>query len=361
MRRVRLVLLVPLVCVASRLPAQWQASADVGTAHLRQTGIPESNAFTFGTGVDALSERAALRSRLLFSRAANARATGQGVVLGSVVGPNPTGPNWELSGALSEFVETGGTQTTSAEGMARFRVGGPGFGGSIGVGGGALSDRVDRRGLYRVQAIGWRTFGVDQLLTDASFVGTTASLLESQRYADFSASWRREHRGLEIGATAGARAGFSVASSGGWGYVDVAAWLAPNMALVIAAGRSLEDVPRGVPSTQYASVALRISSRARLGVFAARPPASVPKTMVTRTGVAMRVDGASRVELMADFTDWSVVELSHTSDAWTLEREVPAGLHRIAIRVDGGEWTSPPGLPHATDDLGGVVGLITVP
>jgi hypothetical protein len=75
----------------------------------------------------------------------------------------------------------------------------------------------------------------------------------------------------------------------------------------------------------------------------------------------MRVDGAARVELMADFTEWSVVELSHTSDAWILQREVPAGFHRIAIRVDGGAWTSPPGLPHATDDLGGVVGLITVP
>jgi hypothetical protein len=64
---------------------------------------------------------------------------------------------------------------------------------------------------------------------------------------------------------------------------------------------------------------------------------------------------------MADFTDWAVVPLERVGSDWRLARDVPPGLHRVAIRVDGGEWTSPPGLPRATDDLGGVVGLVTVP
>ncbi|MGH7617785.1 MAG: glycogen-binding domain-containing protein [Gemmatimonadaceae bacterium] len=343
------------------MPAQWQLAADIGTAHLRQSGIPESNAFTFGATADALGERAALRSSMLFSRASTAQATAQGVVVGSVAGPNTTGPNWELTGALSGFRATSATLTTSAEGVARLRFGGSTFGGAIGAGGGTLADRVDRRGLYAAQASAWRTLGVDQLIVDASYVGTTASLVEATKYADVSASWRRDYRGLEFGATAGARAGVAGASSGGWGSADGAVWLAPNVALVVAAGRSLEDVPRGVPRTSYASVAFRVASRSHSAVFDARPASPSQKTLVTRDGVSVRVDGAARVELMADFTDWDVVPLERSADAWRLVRAVPAGLHRVAIRVDGGEWTAPPGLPRTTDDLGGVVGLITVP
>lgn len=359
MRRVGLILF--LTCLASRLPAQWQASADLGSSHLRQTGIPESNAFIFGASVDGIAERAALRSRLLFSRAANAQATGQGVVVGSVVGPHSTGANWELSGALSGFIETNATLTTSAEGIARVRFGSSSVGAAIGAGGGTLADRIDRRGLYHGQATAWTTIGVDQFVADASFVGTTESLVEATRYADFSGSWRRDYRGFELGATAGARAGITAVSSGGWGSVDVTTWLATNVALVATAGRSLEDIPRGIPRTQYVSVAFRFASRSHVGVFASRPRASASPTVVTRSGFAVRLAGAASVELMADFTDWAPIALAQSPDAWTLSLAVPPGLHRVAIRVDGGDWIAPPGLPHATDELGGVVGLITVP
>jgi AMP-activated protein kinase-like protein len=65
--------------------------------------------------------------------------------------------------------------------------------------------------------------------------------------------------------------------------------------------------------------------------------------------------------MMADFTGWEIVVLERSGNEWRLTQEVPPGLHRIAIRVDGGDWIAPPGLPRATDELGGVVGLITVP
>jgi hypothetical protein len=365
MRRVWLILLS--LCVASRLPAQWQVTADAGGAHLRQTGIPESNALTMGASADALGERTALRSRLLLSRAANERWTGQGVLLASILGPNTTGPNWELSGALSGFGETNAPSTTSTEGMARLRLGGTTAGGAIGAALGALSDAAGARALYRAQVTTWRTFAVDQIVSDASFVGTFGSdrggplLVDATRYVDLSASWRRDHRGFELGATAGFRAAMSGVSNGGWGSVDAAAWIAPNLALVASAGRSLEDIPRGVPRTQYASIALRIAVRSHPSVLDARPAAPAPKTVITRDGIVLHVDGASTVELMADFTDWAIVALEHSGNEWRLDRAVPPGLHRVAMRVDGGEWTAPPGLPRATDELGGVVGLVTVP
>ena len=77
--------------------------------------------------------------------------------------------------------------------------------------------------------------------------------------------------------------------------------------------------------------------------------------------IEIAAPGAARVELRADFTDWSPVELTRSGDMWRLEMAVPSGLHRVAIRIDGGEWIAPPNLPHADDGLGGTVGLITAP
>jgi hypothetical protein len=360
MRRTWLILLA--ACVPTLLPAQWQATADAGAAHIRQTGIPESNAWTIGASADALGERAALRSRLLGSQAGE-RWTGQALVLASIIGPNTLGPSWELSGGFSAFGETNTATTTSGEGMARLRLGGLTTGGSFGAGIGLLSDPGSTRALYRAQATAWRTLTRDQFVGDASFVATAASdpnEIPSTRYTDLSASWRRDHRGIEVGATAGFRAGWSAATTGGWGSVDAAAWVAPNLALVASAGRWLEDVPRGVSSTQFVSVALRIAAHSHPAVGDARAMPA-PRTVITRSGVSVRVDSASRVEMMADFTEWAVVGLQRSGNEWRVAREVPPGLHRIAIRVDGGEWIAPPGLPRAPDELGGVVGLITVP
>jgi len=361
MRRVRLILL--LLSIAAPLPAQWQLTADAGSTHLRQNGVPESNAFTFGANVDVLGERAVLRSRALAS-CGNQVCTGQGVLLASLLGPNIMGPNWELSGAVSGFGISDEPSTKSGEAMARLRLGSTLFGGAIGGGLGAVSDVFGARALYHAQATVWRTFATDQIIADASFVGTPAPHVpgaEPTRYADLSAGWRRYAKVFEVGATAGVRGGIRGAASGGWGSVDAAAWVAPNLALVATAGRSLEDIPRGVPRTQYVSVALRIAARAHASVLDSRPSPSAPRTVVTRSGILIQVDSASRVELMADFTDWSPMSLELDGKKWKLDRVVPAGLHRIAIRVNGGDWFPPPGLPRAKDDLGGEVGLITVP
>ena len=75
----------------------------------------------------------------------------------------------------------------------------------------------------------------------------------------------------------------------------------------------------------------------------------------------VRATGASTVEVMGDFTDWAPVTLSRDGNVWRLSRALSPGPHRIALRIDGGEWTTPANLPRVTDDLGGAVGLMTVP
>jgi hypothetical protein len=65
--------------------------------------------------------------------------------------------------------------------------------------------------------------------------------------------------------------------------------------------------------------------------------------------------------MMADFTDWLAVPLEPTSaDQWQLVLAVSPGVHRVNLRVDGAEWTVPPGLTAVKDEFGGAVGLLVV-
>ena len=75
------------------------------------------------------------------------------------------------------------------------------------------------------------------------------------------------------------------------------------------------------------------------------------------------MDSASSVEIMADFTAWEPVALARipSGGVWRLERPVEPGLHRIAVRIDGGQWNVPTNLPRVSNGFGGTVGLVTVP
>jgi 1,4-alpha-glucan branching enzyme len=67
------------------------------------------------------------------------------------------------------------------------------------------------------------------------------------------------------------------------------------------------------------------------------------------------------VELMGDFTDWRPVVLAKAGDGiWEVTLPIAPGIHRVNVRADGGAWGAPPGLTVATDDFGGVVGLLPV-
>src|SRR5579885_2597839 len=96
MRRARLIPIA--LCFASRLAAQWQATADFGISQLRQPGFADASALMAGASVDALSDRAQLRSRMLGARDGTGGWTAQGVVLGSLFGPPTAGVRWELTG-----------------------------------------------------------------------------------------------------------------------------------------------------------------------------------------------------------------------------------------------------------------------
>ena len=377
MRRARLIPFFLCAFVArTPLCAQWGFTADVGVSHLRQAGIPESNAQTLGATLDVAGERSVFRTSFLAARAPSDRWTGQGLAIGSIVGPTAGAARWQLDGVVSAFGESSQLPTTSAEVAARARVGSSMRGGAIGAGIGTNARGSTRNPLYRAQSDAWWAMDNDRFVIDVALTRTRSLFVVASSpqtpsptvsYLDLGASWRHDAGGLSLGTGGGLRSqSGSARTTSGWGVLDAAAWLTPRVALAVGAGRTLEDVVRGVPHATFVSIALRIAAQPHATIFA-RPVRVVgPRIIAERLSDELRridvhADSASRVEIMGDFTNWSPVLLDRAGDVWRLERAIPPGLHRVAIRLDGGPWIVPVNLPRVEDDLAGPVGIITVP
>ena len=45
---------------------------------------------------------------------------------------------------------------------------------------------------------------------------------------------------------------------------------------------------------------------------------------------------------------------------WEARLPLAPGVYRVNLRVDGGPWIVPPGLPSVVDEFGGAVGILTI-
>ena len=355
------------------LVAQWTAAADFGASRLQRTGIPQSNAATVGASVTGVGERGWFRTSALGVVSGIGQSTSQGLMAGSVLGPSDHVVRGELTGAVSAFGQTGGASTVSGELMARGQLGTGMRGGAFGLGGGTTAQSSSRNGLFHAAGDAWWTSNDDQFVGTLSLIHRTVTFNDGTQtlslprsYGDLSATWRRDRRGVVVGATGGVRAGLQSGSPGGaWGSVDATAWMSSRSAIVLSAGRTLDDPIRGIPRTTFLSLSLHLSGARHLSLSrrASIPGArvSIERVDNSRRRIEVRGVSASRIDVMGDFTDWAPIALEAFGDCWRLERPIASGLHRIALRIDGGEWIVPANLPRATDDLGGVFGLVTVP
>ena len=67
---------------------------------------------------------------------------------------------------------------------------------------------------------------------------------------------------------------------------------------------------------------------------------------------------AGSVEVMGDFSAWKPLALRHVNGArWGLAVQLEPGVHQVQVRVDGGAWSPPVGLPTASDGFNGDVGV----
>lgn len=152
-----------------------------------------------------------------------------------------------------------------------------------------------------------------------------------------------------------------------WGFTATRS-LTPGLALVAGAGRGASDPVTSVPGARYLVLGLRLKLNP-LGVtsFAAPPPP--PDHTPFRVGpplpagreVSLRAPAARLVELAGDFTDWQPVLLRYSgAGVWRATLHLAPGLHRLAVRIDGGPWQAPPGSRPITSEFGGEVAEIVV-
>src|SRR4029077_4277382 len=83
-------------------------------------------------------------------------------------------------------------------------------------------------------------------------------------------------------------------------------------------------------------------------------PQGVPAATAGLTRLAIHDDGATRVDVAGDFTNWKAIATHHAPNGvWYVDLRIPAGQYRYAFRVDGTEWRIPDGATAVDDDFGG--------
>ena len=136
----------------------------------------------------------------------------------------------------------------------------------------------------------------------------------------------------------------------------------------IAAVTSRAALPvRDLPATQVVTLGLRIgggdrASRESSGRWAATATEfRVARDTADRLTIIIKAPHAERVEIAADFTRWTPVNLERLAGGWwQLRVSTQSGIHRVSVRVDGRRWNAPPGLPPVHDEFGGTVGMVVV-
>jgi hypothetical protein len=156
-----------------------------------------------------------------------------------------------------------------------------------------------------------------------------------------------------------------------WAGAAALAWLNQHVALVAGGGSYLADYAQGFPKGSYLTLGVRLATRRPAEAepsseILRRVPRSTEQKIAARfevrTGggarrvIRVHAPGAKRVELMGEFTGWVPVALQRTGvpPEWEVSLPIPPGVYRLNLRIDGGPWSVPPGLPAFTDDLGPV-------
>ncbi len=218
--------------------------------------------------------------------------------------------------------------------------------------------------------------GVWMATTDLAANGRVVhTWLGDSSYLDVTASLRWVHRRIEATGTAGFRTVSTGGGSGAWAEGVVKVAIAGPVAALVAGGRYPSDPVRGVLAATYVSAGVRITllhrsasqqtpvvEERRAAAPAGLPSLRMEETEADSVTLVISAPGVTRVELLADFTDWEAVPLDQAPNGtWLLRTALPRGIYRLNIRVDGGPWLVPRGYPQLDDDFGGRVALVVIP
>ena len=358
--------------------AQATGSVDVGVSSVRYDGFLPSAAASVSPALRWELPGGTLTARGTYLRFESGHRSLQGVLAGSFL-VRPAGQRWrgELGGSLgaSRYLDFASFWHAVAD--ARLHLLGADRGAWIGATAGRTAYGAAARPVTSAGLGAWAQRA--QVMLAAS---VTRSFVGDSAYSDLLASAQARHGAVTLDASLGARVASRGGGHGVFGEASATLALGERTLLFLAGGRYPTDPVSGSVAGRYVSggVRLRLASPARLASRTALPgaarhgtPADGDPVTGARLAVLPRPDGAVRlvlslsrvaaaVELAGDFTDWQPWPLRRTDDAtWETVLLIPSGLHRLNVRIDGGEWIVPAGLSRAADDFGDDVGILTVP
>jgi hypothetical protein len=207
--------------------------------------------------------------------------------------------------------------------------------------------------------------GVDTAITILVRDSARAGSRHDWRDAQLGFHWAGGRLALQ--ATVGTRFAAASVPNETWGQATGSLSLAPNIALIAAAGIQPSSAAYGLPRARFVDLGFRLAPSAllhpRLPGFV-RPTVAAFQVENGANGqrtLRIRVPDARSVEMSGDFTSWKPIMLKRSdSDSWTATLAIAPGLHRLAIRVNGDAWTPPPGIATVPDEFQGTVGVIVV-
>jgi len=208
-------------------------------------------------------------------------------------------------------------------------------------------------------------------MSGSTIDGANAGCRRESRLTDLEGSLRWEHRLLEVTVRGGQRFGDRMdvtPDSRQWISAQTAVWITNQIAAVAAGGREPAQPARGLPARAFGSLGLMLAYwPIPRGTVPIRTPASLVRAFELRSAgahlqrVTVRIGGVETVELMGEFSDWAPLPMTRRGrDLWELLIPLPPGVHHINMRIDGGQWIAPPGIPSINDGFSGEVGVLVI-
>jgi hypothetical protein len=358
-----------------------EATLDAGATGIRYADSIGTVAASLSPAVRVQSGRATVGAAGSISELGADAWTAQASLDASTFTPSIATLRGELAGSAGGSAHEDGTRTGQLEALGRIHLMRGVWGLWAGGGAGRAWDGTSGRVLVLGDAGAWLRRGSFTAVLSAM----PTAVADSLRYTDvgLAVRWVRAHG--EIGATFGTRAGHGlIAGSTTWGAIGGVAWLTSHVGIVAGAGTYPPDLAQGFPNGRYFSLALRLDNHRRWPREVPGPVVPPGDEAASRDGmpiagrtvveqfvaassgeertVRVRAPRATHVELAGDMTNWTPVALTSAGDGWwTTTLTVPAGVHQVSLRLEGGQWVAPPGLVAVTDEFGGAAGVWNAP
>lgn len=246
----------------------------------------------------------------------------------------------------------------------------------FGLASGQSFDGRDASVPYQVDLGAWtarRGFSLATVVTRTWIDDTTA-------YLDAIGVMRFRDPSVEIIGTLGFRTWSTGGGEGSYGDIQIQVPISGALSGLVSGGRYPSDPVHGVIAANYVNAGIRVNLNRRrsrsagalsvtryLGEIENEPlylgEARLEVELTASDMSVLRVEarGAASVEISGDFTDWQPVSLVRgDGNTWELAWRVTPGVHRVNVRLNGGEWIVPKGLRPEQDEFGGAVGILVV-